>query len=309
MQKQYKIDYAKIRAGVPVESVLPYYNIKVKRMSDTQYKADCPLESHKAASKEHQKDTFKCGLSKKGERKFFCQSDSCRAASDLPRGGSAIDFVMKMDGCSQYEAAKKLVEWFPHLDGSNATPQPKVEPPEPPAPLPNPPLKFILTGLNPVHEALQQRGITVETAVKFNAGYFPGKGTMKDRVVFSLYEDGHLVGYAGRTVKEVADDNPKWLLPKGLNLTFLYGLERCDPAKPLMIVESCWEVLKLHQQGFQAAALLGTNLTQEQERRLQPFKTIWLMLDADEAGRKATEKLAARLKPCHTVLKGVLKDA
>ena len=54
----------------------------------------------------------------------------------------------------------------------------------------------------------------------------------------------------------VSDANPKWLFGKGLRKTFLYGLERCDPAKPLILCESLWAPLWFHEHGLQAAALM-----------------------------------------------------
>jgi len=73
-----------------------------------------------------------------------------------------------------------------------------------------------------------------------NHGFFPGKGSMAGRIVFVLQESGHLIGYAGRTPLPVSDANPKWLFGKGLRKTFLYALERCDPAKPIILCESLW---------------------------------------------------------------------
>src|SRR5207244_8532089 len=104
----------------------------------------------------------------------------------------------------------------------------------------NKPLGFTLKDVNPAHPMIQERGISVETARLFGVGFFPGKGSMSGRVVFPLYESGNLVGYAGRTTLPATDTNPKWLLGKGLRKTFLYALERCDPAKPVIVCESLW---------------------------------------------------------------------
>src|ERR1019366_6562733 len=82
----------------------------------------------------------------------------------------------------------------------------------------------------------------------------------------------------------VSDANPKWLFGKGLRKTFLYGLERCDPAKPLILCESLWAPLWFHEHGLQAAALMGSEMTDEQERFLDPYPTITVALDHDAAG-------------------------
>ena len=83
--------------------------------------------------------------------------------------------------------------------------------------------------------------------------------------------------------------------------TFLYGLERCDPSKPLTLAESCWGTLWLFQQGVQAAALIGNSLTEAQERLLEPYAEIRIALDNDNAGREASAKIAERLRKNHKV--------
>jgi DNA primase len=172
----------------------------------------------------------------------------------------------------------------------------------------NRPLGFVLKDVNPVHPMIQERKISVETAVKFNVGFFPGKGSMAGRVVFPLYEDGSLVGYMGRTVEPITDENPKWRMPKGLIKSFLYGLERCEPSKPLILCESPWGVLWFHENGQQAASLMGSGLTEAQEKRLEPYKTIIVALDNDSAGEEAAVKIIERLKKNHTVLKARLME-
>lgn len=59
-------------------------------------------------------------------------------------------------------------------------------------------------------------------------------------------------------------------------------------------VEGVWEVLRLHQLGLQAVALLGTHASRTQlplRKKLSP----WLLLDGDQAGRRATHRLAEEL--------------
>jgi DNA primase len=116
------------------------------------------------------------------------------------------------------------------------------------------------------------------------------------------------VAYAGRTILPVSDENPKWKIPAGLQRTFVYGLEKCDPAKPLILCESPWGCLWLFQHGRQAAALVACSMTSEQEKRLEPFKVIQLAFDNDQSGRDATAKIVERLRGKHTVLKSYLKE-
>lgn len=124
---------------------------------------------------------------------------------------------------------------------------------------------------------------------------------MNNRIVFPLIEHGAIVGYAGRTVLPVTKDNPKWLMPLGLFKTILFGIERCDPAKPLLLVESCWGVMYYAQRGIQCAALLGKELGDEQMKLLEPFHELHLALDYDTKGKEATAKLIIRLSAQHKV--------
>jgi len=111
---------------------------------------------------------------------------------------------------------------------------------------------------------------------------------------------------AGRRWKA---QQPKWLLGKGLRKTFLYGLDRCDSGKPLVLLGSPWGVLWFSQQGTQAAALLGSEMTPEQERSLAPFRLITVALDNDAAGEVRGSPIIERLKAAgHKVLKARLME-
>jgi DNA primase len=306
MEKRPFLDFKDIKARASFLGVLDRYHVQVRKVNQSQFKADCPLPSHEN-TKEH--GTFGVNVEK---GVFKCFSDSCRKAGNGSQG-NVIDFVRAMDNCTPYDAAAKLNDWFPGSaapangsgNGHASSPFAAVPAAEPEA---NRPLAFTLKDVNPEHPMIQERGISVETARKFGVGYFPGKGSMAARVVFPLVEDSNLVGYAGRTTLEVTPENPKWKLPAGLHKTFLYGLERATPDKPLVLVESFWGVLFFHENHTQAVALMGKELTPEQEKRLAPFSTIIVAMDNDEPGRAATERIAGKLKPNHKVLKAHLVE-
>src|ERR1017187_9878743 len=288
MSRSY-LDFKAIRERVPFLGVLDRYQVVVKRVNGSQLKGRCPLPSH--TSKEP--DTFCVNTDK---NVFCCHSDSCKK-SGRGASGNVIDFVCLMDGVQAYEAAAKLNEWYP--DGLPPKPVTAAVPEE------NRPLAFTLKDVNPEHPMIQSRGITAETAKEFGAEFFPGKGSMAGRIVFPLHESGRLVGYAGRATG--SGQEPKWLLGKGLKKTFLFGLERCDPAKQLVLVESPWAVLWLHQNGGQAAALMGSEMTAEQERGPAPFGAITVAPDNDAAGKEKPPQIVERLKAAgHKVLRARL---
>lgn len=319
-----RIDFRKVRL-VPIGSVLSHYGVEFTRREKVLVVKQCPLPSHR--SKEV--GTFKVGIE---DNLWTCYSSSCREAADS-KGGDVVDFMCLMENLNPLEAAKKLAELFcvngnvlkagevlvplnqnsPPKEGSNGSNDAHQGFHN------NKPLGFALQGLNPEHPMIQERGISVETAKSFGVGYFSGKGTMSNRVVFPLHEDGQLVGYLGRwgalgddPPKEIEADctiwPPKWRIGKGIVKSMLFGLERCDPACTLTIFESPWAVLYYFERGLKGCALLGCELTEGQEKRLEPYHNLCLALDDDSVGREAARKLSERLNPRHVVFRSFLRE-
>jgi len=298
---------------IPIASVLRHYGIEVKKRNDKELVCACALPSHKEAEHKNNNLTFCIGVEK---NKWYCQSDTCRAIGNHPKGGDVLDLVCRLDQCDVKTAAKKLSELFainqnpPHgATGLNATPRTlgtrDTTNDTSIAVIRNPPLAFILKNLDPDHPFLKGKGISIETAMEFGVGVHSGKGSMSNRVCFPIHEDGQLVAYIGRSVD---DSEPKWKIPAGLVRSFVFGIERCDPAKELILCESMWAVLWFHQCGLQAAALVACTMTEEQEKRLAPFNAIVLAMDNDAAGRDACQKLYDRLKPGRKVRKAFIND-
>jgi DNA primase len=277
-------------------------------VNQTSLKGTCPLPSHTSGSK----NTF---FVNEAKSVWYCHSDSCKKNGQRA-GGNVIDFVALMEQCSVYAAAKRIDESFTAGSHHDDAPLPaagnKSTARETDGGGPmlaiggNRPLAFALKDVNPSHPMIQEHGISVETARLFGVGFFPGKGSMAGRVVFPLHEDGSLVGYAGRTTLPVSDSNPKWLFGKGLKKTFLYGLDRCDPAKPLILCESLWGPLWFHEHGLQAASLMGSDMAGKQERCLDPYPMITVALDNDAAGIEKAARICERLKTKHRVFKARL---
>jgi len=297
------LDFKAIKGRVAIADVLARYQVNLVRVNQTSLKGNCPLPTHSSGSK----NTFFVNETKSV---WYCHSDSCKKNGNRA-GGNVIDFVSVMEQCSAYAAAKRIEELFPTGNGKEKSVEPHdgMMTREVLEALVNPknnPLAFQLKDVNPCHEMIQSRGISEATAEKFGVGFFPGKGSMVGRIVFPLSECGSLVGYAGRTILPVSDTNPKWLFGKGLKKTFLYGLERCDTAKPLILCESLWGPLWFYEHDHQAASLMGSEMTEEQERCLDPYPTITVALDNDAAGIEKAVRICERLKRNHRVLKARL---
>jgi DNA primase len=292
------LDFKAIKARVGIMDVLGRYQVKLKRTNKATLKGTCPLPTHSSDTK----NTFFANVEKSV---WYCHSDSCKKKGNRA-GGNVIDLVCAMESVSAFEAARRLDEWFPAGDNPAPVPAKTTPKADDGAGGGNAPLTFRLKDVNPEHPMIQERGISVQTARLFGVGWFPGAGSMKSRIVFELHERGELVGYAGRTTLAVSETNPKWLIGKGLRKSFLYGLDRCDPAKPLILVESFWGPAFFHEKGLQAAALMGSELTAEQERCLDPFPVITVALDNDAAGNERAAPIMERLRMKHRVLKARL---
>jgi DNA primase len=278
-----KVDFAALRSGVSIDSVLSRYGVQTKRRNSKYLTADCPLPSHPEKAKHN--SSFSVNVE---EGLWTCHDTYCQKAMGM-KGGDVIDFVCVMEGTRQpLDGAKKLAEWFPTYDTSKNGAKTDVPPATVSAEQTNKPLAFTLKDINPEHQEIQRRNISVETAKSFGVGFFSGKGSMANRIVFPVYENKSLVAYIGRTCGAVTANNPKWKVPAGFVKSILYGLDRCDSSRPLVVVESPWAVLWLYQKNVQAAALLGCEMTAEQEKAVEPFATIQLALDNDDPGRVAT---------------------
>jgi DNA primase len=297
------VDFKAIKARVAIGDVLARYQVSLVRVNQSSLKGNCPLPSHSSGSK----NTF---FVNEPKSVWYCHSESCKKNGNRA-GGNVIDFVSLMEQCSAYAAAKRIDEWFPDGNGNEGSVETHDgmmtrEVFEALVNTKNNPLAFQLKDVNPRHQMIQSHGISEATAANFGVGFFPGKGSMTGRIVFPLQEEGNLVGYAGRTTLPVSDANPKWLFGKGLRKTFLYGLDRCDPAKPLILCESLWGPLWFHEHALQAASLMGSEMTEEQERCLDPFLVITVAFDNDAAGIEKATRVCERLKAKHRVLKARL---
>jgi DNA primase len=168
----------------------------------------------------------------------------------------------------------------------------------------NKPLEFSLRGIDPAHPYLAQRGITQATAEAFGVGFFSGKGSMSNRLVFPIYNAaGELVAYAGRSLDGA---EPEYKFPPGFKKTLeLYNLRRAiaTGSKRVVIVEGFFDTLNTFQAGLSCVVgLLGASLSDAQVDLLRThFDEAVIMLDGNEAGRIGSAECAAKLSPLMSV--------
>lgn len=283
------VEFAAVKRAVSLEAVLRHYQVPGLRRQRSQLEGGCPIHRGK------RDDSFRASLSKNVFHCFACQAR-----------GNVLDFVAAMEKCSIRQAALRLQEWF-------GIPEPMAWRVTGPRPAPasigkvelvrekegcNPPLPFVLTGVDPAHPYLWQRGIDRATAIAFGLGFYTGPGLMSGRIVIPIRnERGEIVAYAGRALD---GQLPKYKLPAGFRKALeLFNLHRAAATdnKTVIVVEGYFDCLRIHQAGLPwVVALMGSSLSAEQENALlQRFHRVVLMLDGDAAGRAASRAIAARL--------------
>src|SRR6202011_5749759 len=140
------------------------------------------------------------------------------------------------------------------------------------------------------HPYLNERGIDLETAQRFGAGFFPGKGSMHGRVVIPIENEvGELVAYVGRAIDGT---EPKYKFPPGFHKAqVLFNLNRVlgkvwpeELNAIVIVVEGCFDCMKITDAGFPCVALMGCSMSAGQMELLAAsFDEVVLMLDGDEA--------------------------
>jgi DNA primase len=301
------VDFRIVKQQVTMEMVLGHYNIELRRSNKTSLRGKCPLPIH---SSEKSKESFGVHIEK---NIWACQSNSCAQSRQGKKGGNVIDFVSMMESCSVRDAALKLKSWF-LLEPNSATSEQGREQTEK-ALLEknvasesatecevNKPLSFTLKDVNCSHPYIAHRGITEEVAKKFGVGLFPGRGSMSGRVVIPISnERGDLIAYAGRSID---GSDPKYKLPTGFAKSkVLFNLNRVlseknSPVenKLVIVVEGFIDCIKVHQAGLSnVVALMGSSMSEEQQKLLSQFQKVIIFLDGDDAGRGGAQEIAMRL--------------
>jgi DNA primase len=223
-----------------------------------------------------------------------------------------------IEACSIRDAALKLANWFSVPNGGASAPEKKVQPDASEQlvakrkvggegeetnitaqSVENKPLGFALKVDPSPHPYLTARTISPETASHFAVGYFSGRGSMHNRIVFPVHnERGELVAYAGRAIDET---EPKYKFPSGFHKIELWNLHRVlalDPKpKRAIVVEGFFDTIRIHQAGFpHVVALMGSSMSERQENfSYRTSKESFLRSMMNDAGKRATNEIALRL--------------
>ena len=138
----------------------------------------------------------------------------------------------------------------------------------------------------------------------------------RGRIIFPLADHrGRVLGFAGRALRP--EDKPKYLNTSENKAVgffkgqLLYGMGQSRSAAMksgrFVVVEGYTDVLALHQAGVpESVAIMGTSLTDQQLEELTRVQgTVYLALDADNAGKNATSRAARMASERQTDLRVV----
>lgn len=286
------VDFAAVKQHLGLAPVLRHYQVPLRQSGRDQYRGRCPI--HQGDSRE----AFHANLTR---NIFHCFS--CGA------GGTVLDFVAAMEHCTLRQAALKLQVMAEPIGCRPAAAMMQLVTKKSKVPLP---LHFTLRHIDSTHPYLKARGIETATAKKFGIGVYRGAGMFSGRLVIPIHDArGELTAYCGRALDGT---QPRYRFPSGFPKSeLLFNLHRAAAVgqHAVMVVEGFFDCLKLHQAGIQSAvALMGTALYPPQQRQLlERFQRVILMLDGDDAGRRATAAIAARLQQHASVRLIHLPDA
>jgi len=304
------VSFDEIKKRVTLEMAITRYGIPLRRLNATTLRGKCPLPTHHSESST---ESFTATLNKGIGGAWACQSKSCAKARGRV-GGNVLDFVAAMEQCSVRDAAIKLQTWFlvPAAGGSHELvgkePDAEISAGKEPEPQrvqekhngaveneSNKPLTFTLQNIDCGHPYLSERGVIEEIAKTFGIGFFSGKGSMHDRIVIPIHNrTGELIAYAGRLID---GSEPRYKFPAGFHKSLeLFNLHRVKGEPSVILVEGFFDCMKVTQAGFPCVALMGSTMSAMQEKLLEDFAHVVVMLDGDEAGRVAAENISDRLQ-------------
>jgi DNA primase len=288
------VDFGVLKQSIGIEQVLASYRVELQRVGHHQLRGPCPLPTH---GSERSRQSFSVDLAK---NVWACHSASCCELRQGRVGGNVLDLVAVLEGCSIRDAALRLQDhWYggrarirvgehqlasKGSSGSSSGPDPL------------PRLRFSLRLR--WHPYLDQRAVHPATAAWFGIGYYAGSGFLRHRMVFPIHDgEGQRVAYAGRSID---GSEPRYLFPPGFRKSqVVFNLHRAvdESAGCAIVVEGFFDCLRVHQAGYHnVVALMGDSLSEVQEQLLlERFPQLVLMLDGDQAGRRASQQLAARL--------------
>jgi len=273
------LNFQYLKRAVPIEAVLHDKGLStnIKKRKDQLF-GPCPVhggDNPRAFVVSLKKNLWHC----------FTQCDA---------GGDIVELVRRLDGKTYRQTAQYLASLDHTLPGLSVTSYGSS------SKKPFRPFTRRLPLNGPIGW-LKEKGITPETAGRFDAGLYQGAGFLNECIGLRLHDlKGRPIGYAGRRLNpNQIKKYGKWKFPPGLpkkDLLYNYHRVRSHLHKGLVVVEGPWGVMRLAQLHIPAVALLGIHLSYTQHDLLCKVPNIIIMLDGDNAGRKATVRIRKTLE-------------
>ncbi|MGH7604964.1 MAG: CHC2 zinc finger domain-containing protein [Gemmatimonadaceae bacterium] len=271
-----RLDFAAIKHGVKLDSLLRHYRVELRPCGKNQYRGRCPIHRGEGF------DAFHVNLSRNIFHCFACGA-----------GGTVLDFVVAMEGCSLRDAAITLQSMTAATESAPGKKKLVTEKRCAPEPL-----GFVLRGIDTKNPYLATRGIDQRTAAHFGVGFYSGPGLLSHRLVIPIHDaQGTLVGYCGRSIN---GQQPRYRFPPSFpksDLLFNFHRAAATEASSVVVVEGFFDCLKVHQAGIRSVvALMGAALYKTPARLLlDRFPEVVLMLDGDNAGKAGSRSIAKNL--------------
>jgi DNA primase len=276
-----RLDFVAIKRGVSLESVLRQYRVQLRRYGRDQYRGCCPIHGGEG------RDAFHVNLTRSIFHCFACGA-----------GGTVLDFMAAMEGCTLREAAAKLQPLTPPANPASLNKN-KLVTEKRAAPGP---LGFALRDVDSTHPYLATRGIANQTAMDFGVGFYPGPGLLSGRLVIPIHNaQGELVAYCGRSLDGT---QPRYRFPPGFaksQILFNFHRAAATGDSSVVVVEGFFDCFNIYQAGIRSVvALMGARLYKTPERALiERFRHVVVMLDGDATGQNASQAIARSLRRQH----------
>jgi DNA primase len=254
------VDFAEIKKAISITKILQHYgHLENLEQKGDDLKGKCPI------CKSSKSNPFKADTERNIWFCFVCKT-----------GGNILDLVAKIEKTEIRQSAILISEWFDIDKKTDGKEKPKAEEPSEPKIKfgKNPPLKFAgLKNLDPEHSFFKQNNFSKEIVKYFEAGFFTGKGIMKNRVAIPIHDfDGVLVGYAGqKPIKSRVEYKFAENFRPDFEIYNIHKAKKIEEFKnELFIVKDCFDVWKLHEAGIKnAVALLADYPSPQQIKTLE----------------------------------------
>lgn len=257
-----------------IESILRSADIKIGGGIDTHFLLFCPFH--------YNIHTPACEIDKSNGM-FICFS--------CGESGSLIDMVMRTTNRNYFEATRLINSRKDDFNIEQIVDQEMDKTLDIP--------EFDMTLIKRLNEDLKNspeareyfigRKITNLSMQEFMLGY-SSKQNMVTVPVFD--EFNKCLGFVGRSIEGKSFKNSTGL-PKSKTL---FNINR-SKREPIIVVESSFDAIRLHQVGLKAVATLGATVSRYQISLLQKYATsIIICPDNDDAGAKMIDKIISNIK-------------